>query len=119
MAGEVKPRLSPGALYTRLLSEFKQRRPAACDRCKMPLPYLIERPDVVSANWRIGTPAACVHKCDLLITEIAAQLWPQCDLSDPVAVPVREPASQATGSMSSSTTDESSSTAHGPPQRER
>ncbi|MGI9076878.1 MAG: hypothetical protein ACR2G6_06030 [Gemmatimonadaceae bacterium] len=89
-----RPNLSPGALYTRLQAEYKRRRTVGCDRCRVPLPYLIERPDEVSANWRIGTLQPCVHKCDVIIAEIAAGLWPQYDLNDPISVPVREPASQ-------------------------
>ena len=60
--------------------------------CRVPLPYLIERPDEASANWRMGTPQPCVHKCDLILSEIAASLWPQYDLNDPTSQPVREPA---------------------------
>jgi len=86
----MRPQLSPGALYTRLQAEFKRRRPGGCDLCRVPLPYLIERPDEASANWRMGTPQPCVHKCDLILTEISAELWPQFDLNDPISVPVRE-----------------------------
>jgi hypothetical protein len=50
----------------------------------MPLPYRIERPDDVSANWRIGTPAPCIHGCDTMIAEIASRFWPHYDLLDPV-----------------------------------
>src|SRR5258706_10510897 len=46
----------------------------------------VKRPDEVSANWRIGTPAPCQHGCDTLIVEIAAHLWPTYDLWEPVAV---------------------------------
>ena len=48
--------LTPGALYTLLNSEWAKVRPAECQSCQMPLPYPVERPDEVSANWRIGTP---------------------------------------------------------------
>ena len=57
----------------------------------MPLPYLIERPDEVSANWRIGTPHPCTLGCDVAIGEISAALWPKFDLHDPLAVPARAP----------------------------
>jgi len=73
------------------------------------LPYLIERPDEVSANWRIGTLQPCVHKCDVLIAEIAAGLWPQYDLNDPISVPVRAPALQqgSASELASATADPS------------
>jgi len=54
----------------------------------MPLPFLIERPDEVSANWRIGTPTTCANGCDAIIAEIAARLWPLY-LHDPTAVAVK------------------------------
>ena len=71
--------ISPGGLYTLLNSELKKRRLVTCD-CRMPLPFVVDRPDDVSANWRIGTPATCVRGCDTLIIEIAAQMWPKYDL---------------------------------------
>ena len=83
--------LSPGALYTLLNEEWKRTRPEACLSCRMPLPYLVDRPDAVSANWRIGTPPSCAHGCDALISEIATRLWPQYDLRDPVAEAVKQP----------------------------
>ena len=87
-----RKRLTPGALYTALNAELKQLRPATCEAgCRMPLPFPIERPDAVSANWRIGTPPPCAHGCDVIIAEIAARMWPQYDLRDPVTTPVKDP----------------------------
>ena len=76
--------LTPGALYSLLNGELRDRRGSPC-LCKMPLPFLVERPDVVSANWRIGTPVPCANGCDALIAEITARAWPQFDLYDPTA----------------------------------
>jgi hypothetical protein len=75
--------LSPGALYLVLNTEWKKLQPLECGVCQMPLPYPIEHPDEVSANWRIGTPAACGYGCDVIIVEIAARMWPLYDLVDP------------------------------------
>jgi hypothetical protein len=62
----------------------------------MPLPFLIERPDEVSANWRIGTPTPCVNGCDVVISEIVARRWPLFDLSDPTSEPAKiEPTEKA------------------------
>jgi hypothetical protein len=77
-----RQQLTPGALYTLLNAELERLHPRTCTRCQMPLPYRIERPDDVSANWRIGTPAPCAHGCDIIIAEIAARMWPQYDLLD-------------------------------------
>lgn len=82
--------LTPGALYTLLNAELTRLRPPGCGICRMPLPYLIERPDDVSANWRLGTAVPCGRGCDAVISEIAARLWPQYDLNDPVSKPVVE-----------------------------
>jgi hypothetical protein len=46
----------------------------------MPLPFQVERPDPVSANWRIGTAPPCSRGCDALIAEIETSLWPKYDL---------------------------------------
>jgi hypothetical protein len=72
-------KLSPGGLYTILNAELKGRRMVECT-CRMPLPFLIERPDPVSANWRIGTPIPCARGCDVLIAEIVTAVWPKYDL---------------------------------------
>lgn len=81
--------LTPGALYKLLNDELRAKRRSSC-LCRMPLPYLIERPDEVSANWRIGTPVPCLNGCDALIGEIAARLWPRFDLHDPASIDLNE-----------------------------
>jgi len=82
--------LSPGRLYSLLNAEYKGRRSPDCRACQMPLPFLTERPDAVSANWRIGTPPPCEHGCHTLISEIAASAWPAYDLLDPFSRPRQE-----------------------------
>lgn len=77
-----RAQLSPGALYGLLNDEFKKVRPAECDGCQMPLPFRVDPPDDVSANWRIGTPTDCPHDCRVLIAEIVARMWPLFDLRD-------------------------------------
>jgi hypothetical protein len=78
-----RKKISPGALYTLLTAEFRKIHPSACVSCRMPLPYRIDPPDEVSANWRIGTPPPCAHGCAAVIVEIAAAHWPKYDLLDP------------------------------------
>jgi hypothetical protein len=74
LAKDQERRQQAGALYTLLNSELRRQRVTGCT-CRMPLPYVIDRPDEVSANWRIGTPTPCPHKCDILIVEIVAMMW--------------------------------------------
>ena len=74
-------KLSPGGLYSLLTAELRARRITPCS-CQMPLPMFIDRPDEVSANWRIGTPAPCARGCHLLILEVAASMWPKYDLHE-------------------------------------
>ena len=58
--------ISPGRLYSLLNGELRvAQRTNGCTSCRMPLPFLIERPDDVSANWRIGTPHPCTLGCDV------------------------------------------------------
>ncbi|HZZ91302.1 MAG TPA: hypothetical protein VFE23_02000 [Usitatibacter sp.] len=80
--------VTPGGLYKLLNDELRTRRGTPC-QCRMPLAYLVERPDPVSANWRIGTPSPCPQGCDSLMAQIAAEMWPRFDLHDPVSVPVK------------------------------
>ena len=67
-------------LYAILDREFKQRRPAVCKTCSVPLPYYQRPPDDVSANWFIGTPSQCRHGCHSVIAELLADLWTRYDL---------------------------------------
>jgi hypothetical protein len=83
--------ISPGRLYTLLAAEFKKRKSPDCLACRMPLPFLISRPDGVSANWRVGNPPSCKHGCDTLIAEVAAAAWPLYDLHDPSSLPRAAP----------------------------
>jgi hypothetical protein len=76
--------LTPGALYKLLNDEFQARRRSRC-QCRMPLPYLAERRDEASANWRIGTATPCPHGCDALIGEVVARFWTMFDLFDPTS----------------------------------
>ena len=78
----MRTRVSSGQLYALLSAEFAAKRPIACDYCRVPLPYRIDRPDPVSANWRLGTPRQCPHKCHILMAEISATFWPRFDLFD-------------------------------------
>lgn len=81
--GMTRLKVSPGGLYTLLNSELTRHRVQPCS-CRMPLPYHVDRPDDVSANWRIGTPPPCQHGCDVLIAEIAAGMWPKYDLLEAI-----------------------------------
>jgi len=70
-------------LYAILLREFRKRRSPRCANCRIPLPFYRESPDDVSANWDIGTPAACPKGCDAVIAELLAELWTRYDMEKP------------------------------------
>jgi len=80
VSGTLRPSITPGRLYSQLRAQFDLLRPAGCSRCRMPLPYMVARPDDVSANWRIGTPAPCPLGCDAVIAEIVAKMWTRYDV---------------------------------------
>ena len=75
-------KVSPGHLYTLLNEEWRVQRPAACTRCRMPLPVAIRRADASLANWRIGAAPWCPQHCGAVIAEIAARLEPMYDLAE-------------------------------------
>jgi hypothetical protein len=83
----MRTKVSAGQLYALLSAEFAAKRPVGCDECRIPLPYRIDRPDTVSANWRLGTPRQCPHKCHILMAEISATFWPRFDLVDEAPAP--------------------------------
>jgi len=67
-------------LYTILDHEFRALRPKSCTRCRAPIPYYRTPPDDVSANWNIGAPPECPHRCHLVIAELLAKLWTRYDI---------------------------------------
>ena len=77
--------VSPAQLYAILDREFKKIRPPECQRCNIPLPYWRDPPDDVSANWHIGTPTDCPHRCHLAIAELLARLWTLYDIEKQLA----------------------------------
>jgi hypothetical protein len=72
--------VSAAHLYAILDRDFRKAKPAACEHCRMPLPFWQDAPDEVSANWTVGTPKTCPHGCHLVIAELLATLWPRYDL---------------------------------------
>ena len=79
MAREI---LTPGRLFAVLSQDFKKSRPAGCTSCRMPFPYLVIRPDDVSANWFVAGFSECRHGCHRVIADIVARMWPHYDLED-------------------------------------
>lgn len=76
----MRERLPAAALYAILDREFRRRRPAACGKCAVPLPFWRKPADDVSANWFIGTPTECPHGCHVLVVELLAELWTRYEL---------------------------------------
>jgi hypothetical protein len=72
--------ITPAQLYAILDREFKQLQPAACGKCRVPLPYWRQPPDDVSANWHIGQPSDCPHGCHLVVAELLTRLWTRFDI---------------------------------------
>jgi hypothetical protein len=72
--------VSAAQLYTLLDAEFRRLRPATCHTCRMPMPYGRTPPDDVSANWHIGTPPECPHRCHVVIAELLARMWTLYDM---------------------------------------
>ena len=83
--------LSTAQLYAVLDREFRKRRAAACAACSVPLPYWCPAPDEVSANWRIGTPRVCQHRCHIVIAELVTLLWSRYDVAAPAARAAQRP----------------------------
>lgn len=77
--------VTPAQLLALLETEFLRSRPPGCKTCRIPLPYRIERPDEVSANWDIGPPANCPYRCHARVAEVVARLWTEYDLEEPAA----------------------------------
>jgi hypothetical protein len=73
--------LTSAQLYAVLDREFRARKSPECHKCRVPLPFFKTPADDVSANWYIGTPSECSHKCQVIIGEVLANLWTQYNLA--------------------------------------
>jgi hypothetical protein len=76
--------IAASQLYAILDREFRKRRLAECQDCRVPLPFYRAPPDEVSANWAIGTPTTCPRKCHAVIAEVLTDLWTRYDITPPV-----------------------------------
>lgn len=75
--------LSPGHIYALLHSAFEARRPPGCAKCRVPLPFLVEkRPEEGSANWCVAPPTLCAHRCDAMIAALIADMASRYDMRD-------------------------------------
>jgi len=82
----MKPTLTPGRLYAKLTSEFRQVCCANCARCVLPVPTRIER-GAAGANWSLGTLPNDCQACATEIAEIVRRNQAEYDLLDPVSSP--------------------------------
>jgi hypothetical protein len=79
--------LTPGKLYARLSAEFRKLRPAGCESCAMPMPYLVHRSGA-DANWAVEDEVAACSACTLIAGKVVERLARQYDLWDPISVAV-------------------------------
>jgi hypothetical protein len=79
--------LTPGKLYARLSAEFRTLRPARCESCAMPMPYLVRRADD-APNWAVGDEVAACAGCTLIVAEVVGRASRQYDLWDPISIAV-------------------------------
>jgi hypothetical protein len=80
--------LTPGKLYARLSAEFRELRPAQCESCAMPMPYLVHRAGRDSPNWGVEDEVAACSGCTLIAGEVVERLSRQYDLWDPISTAV-------------------------------
>lgn len=83
--------LTPGRLYALLSTEYRKARPAKCTSCRSPFPYLVERPDEVSANWYVEGFGECRHGCHAVMAGVVTRLWEAYDLTDHTATAAEFP----------------------------
>jgi hypothetical protein len=73
--------VTPGSLFRLLSERFKERRPAECRACRMPLPYPVAPTGEGLPNWRIGVAGDCEHGCAAIMAAIAGELGASHDLA--------------------------------------
>ena len=82
----MKPTLTPGRLYAKLTSEFRQVCCTNCARCVLPVPTRVDHAKG-AANWMLAAlPTEC-QACAKEIAEIVRRNQAEFDLLDPVSSP--------------------------------
>jgi hypothetical protein len=88
--------ITPGRLYAKLASEFRQCCCGNCSRCVVPLPFPVD--GVGSGpNWAVGAlPREC-EPCARLIQDLVRRYQAEYHLLDPFSRPTRHHHSPASG----------------------
>jgi hypothetical protein len=74
--------ITPGRLYAKLSSEFRQVCCASCARCVLPIPAPAKGRDGIT--WNLGAlPHEC-EECEKAIKEIVRRNQGEFDLLDPI-----------------------------------
>jgi hypothetical protein len=79
----MRTQITPGRLYAKLSSEFRQVCCANCVRCVLPIPVPVNARD--GSNWHLGTlPHEC-EECEKAIREIVRRHQAEFHLLDPIS----------------------------------
>ena len=93
----MKTALTPGRLYSKLSSEFRQVRCSKCRNCVLPLPYPVDQPTPGGGpSWMLGALSRECEDCTRAIAGIVRRHQAQYDLIDPITPPVKAPHPRAT-----------------------
>jgi hypothetical protein len=90
--------ITPGRLYAKLASEFRQCACGNCMRCVVPLPFPVEGSSR-GANWSLGPLPRDCEDCEKLIGDLVRRYQAEYHLLDPFSRPVRSPARSTPGDL--------------------
>ena len=79
--------ITPGRLYAKLATEFRQSAGASCTQCILPLPYRVDDPGE-GPTWVLGALSKDCEECANVIRAIVRRYQESYDLLDPITPPV-------------------------------
>jgi hypothetical protein len=80
--------ITPGRLYAKLASEFRQCCCGNCSSCVVPMPFPLEGTGP-GPNWALEALPRDCEKCAKLIQDLVRRYQAEYDLLDPFSRPMR------------------------------
>ena len=85
----MKTALTPGRLYSKLSSEYRQVRCSRCQNYALPLPYPVDQANRDSPSWMLEALSRDCEDCGRAIAGIVRRYQARYDLIDPITPAVK------------------------------
>ena len=87
----MKTALTPGRLYSKLSTEFREVVCSRCRNCVLPVPLPVDQPNPDGPSWLLGALSRECEECTREIAAIVRRNQARYDLIDPITPAVKAP----------------------------